>query len=136
MSQRLSVQERTERGFGDCGPLPGEGGRPPIVFDYGVVERMASLGCTVEEVAVALGITRETVYARCRTDPQFAHAYSTGKEMGRTTLRRLQWRKANEGSDTMLIWLGKQILNQKDRQELTGADGENLVIEVVMKGKA
>jgi hypothetical protein len=36
---------------------------------------------------------------------------------GRATLRRLQWQRANGGSDTMLIWLGKQMLGQKDKVE-------------------
>ena len=36
---------------------------------------------------------------------------------GRATLRRLQWQRANGGADTMLIWLGKQMLGQKDKVE-------------------
>jgi hypothetical protein len=31
----------------------------------------------------------------------------------------LQWNAAEKGSTPMLIWLGKQILDQKDKQELT-----------------
>lgn len=30
------------------------------------------------------------------------------------TLRRLQWKAAEGGNATMLIWLGKQLLGQKD----------------------
>lgn len=37
----------------------------------------------------------------------------------KTSLRRLQWKKASEGNVAMLIWLGKQILGQKERVEET-----------------
>lgn len=37
----------------------------------------------------------------------------------RTSLRRMQWSKAKEGNVTMMIWLGKQVLGQKDRVEET-----------------
>jgi hypothetical protein len=33
------------------------------------------------------------------------------------SLRRMQWEKAQTGNTTMLIWLGKQMLGQKDRLE-------------------
>jgi hypothetical protein len=51
-------------------------------------------------------------------------------EEGRMSLRRLQWKKAQEGNTTMLIWLGKQYLGQSDKQELTGKDGKSLVPDI------
>ena len=32
---------------------------------------------------------------------------------------------------TLLIWLGKQILNQRDKQEITGADGGAIQHETI-----
>jgi hypothetical protein len=32
------------------------------------------------------------------------------------------------GNPTMLIWLGKQYLDQKDKNELTGKDGGPLTV--------
>ena len=40
-----------------------------------------------------------------------------GKDKGRMSLRRLQFEKAQTGNTTMLIWLGKQMLGQKDKIE-------------------
>ncbi len=34
------------------------------------------------------------------------------------SLRRKQWRAAEEGNTTMLVWLGKQYLGQKDKSEM------------------
>ena len=31
----------------------------------------------------------------------------------------MQWSAAENGNSTMLVWLGKQYLNQKDKQEQT-----------------
>ena len=44
-------------------------------------------------------------------------AIDEARESGKATLRRLQWQRATAGSDTMCIWLGKQLLGQRDRQE-------------------
>ena len=40
-----------------------------------------------------------------------------GRDQGKTSLRRMQWEKAQSGNTTMLIWLGKQMLGQKDKLE-------------------
>ena len=47
-------------------------------------------------------------------DPELAEAMDRGRGMGRASLRRMQWEKAEAGSDTMLIWLGKVLCGQKD----------------------
>jgi hypothetical protein len=97
-------------------------GRPPCDIDASAVERAASIGCTGEEIAALLGIARSTFYLRMQEDIEVKEAFERGREKGRATLRRLQWHKANAGSDTMLIWLGKQMLGQKDKTALTGDD--------------
>ena len=39
-------------------------------------------------------------------------------------LRTMQFKSAQSGSAAMLIWLGKQILGQKDQQEIAVVDEE------------
>jgi len=41
------------------------------------------------------------------------------RQEGKERLRRLQWRAAERGNPTILIWLGKQILDQKEKTEIT-----------------
>lgn len=103
-----------------------KGGRPYKVIDYDLLETFASLQCTDGEIATGLGISPDTMTKRKQDDDRFLHAYMRGREKGKTTLRRLQWKRASAGSDTMLVWLGKQYLGQTDRQEHTGADGQQL----------
>ena len=78
-------------------------GRPPAVIDLLTVERAASIGCTVEDIAALLGLSRKTIYNHMEQDPELAEAMDRGRGIGRASLRRMQWEKAEAGSDTMLI---------------------------------
>src|SRR5215472_12602538 len=101
------------------GPPPGTGGRPHKGIDLVVIRRAAGLGCTNEEIATLVGVERSTIQRRLVDDQKVQRTIAEGREQGRTTLRRLQWQRANAGSDTMLIWLGKQLLGQRDRFDAT-----------------
>jgi hypothetical protein len=104
--------------MGERGPQPGEGGRPPTPINLDVVRRAAGIGCTVDEIAAVLGVPRRTLYDRMDQDPEIQRALDEGRDYGRATLRRLQWKLANEGNPTTQIWLGKQLLGQRDKHEV------------------
>jgi hypothetical protein len=101
------------------------GGRPPAVIDLMTVERAASIGCPVEDIAALLGIGRRTLYDHIERDPEIAAAIDRGRGVGRATVRRMQWDKAQTGDTAMLIWLGKVMCGQRDSSvvALTGAGG-------------
>jgi hypothetical protein len=103
--------------MGRRGPPKGEGGAPRKEIKLDVARRAASIGCTAEEIAALLGVARATFYLNLERDPEFQRIIDEARASGRATLRRLQWQRANGGSDTMLIWLGKQMLGQKDKVE-------------------
>ena len=42
------------------------------------------------------------------------------------SLRRKQFETALAGNVTMMVWLGKQYLGQKDKTEITGENGGSL----------
>jgi hypothetical protein len=90
-------------------------GRPPIEINMQMVETLASIQCTDEEIAAALRVSVDTIARRKQQMPEFAEALQTGKALGRMSLRRLQWQAAKGGSVPMMIWLGKQLLGQRDR---------------------
>ena len=46
----------------------------------------------------------------------------------KTSLRRWQYEAAKRGNASLLIWLGKQYLGQKDRHEQSGPDGGQIEI--------
>jgi hypothetical protein len=100
---------------GKPGPDPGTGGAPRRPIDHDLCRRLASIGCTTAEIAVACDVNYDTLYHRMDLEPELRVAIDAGREVGRTTLRRLQWQRATAGSDTMLIWLGKQMLGQRDK---------------------
>jgi hypothetical protein len=110
---------------------PAETGRPRADMNLDTIERAASIGCTTNEIAALLDISPSTLFLRMNQDAEIHDAIERGRDKGRATLRRNQWQKAMAGSDTMLIWLGKQMLGQRDQTAITGADGGAVVTQVI-----
>ena len=104
------------------------GGRPKSQIDLGVIERGASIGCSRDELAALCGFARSTFYKYLAEDPAVQEAIDRGASKGQATLRRLQWKGAEEGNATMLVWLGKQLLGQRDSIAHTGGDGGPIMI--------
>jgi hypothetical protein len=101
-------------------------GRPPYQFTpehLALIQQLGEIQCTDAEIAAALDVSVDTLTNRKASDPLFSDALKKARENGRKSLRRCQWELAQQGHPTMLIWLGKQILGQRDKHELTGAEG-------------
>lgn len=92
------------------------GGRPKKKIDYETVEKLASIMCTQEEIASYLDISVRTL----QRDKEFCRIYKRGLDKGRMSVRRHQYKLLEAGNATMGIWLGKQYLDQKDKQEQSG----------------
>lgn len=105
--------------------------RPKIEIDYSLVENLCAIQCTGEEVASVLGIDYDTLNARIKEeyDVSFSEYYKKHAETGKMSLRRLQWRAAERGNVSMLIWLGKQYLGQTDKQEFSGNSSKPLIVK-------
>jgi len=52
--------------------------------------------------------------------------------MQRVALRRTMWQRAMRGDTRMLIWLGRQVLGQRDTQEI---DHGRTIIALVSGGR-
>lgn len=89
--------------------------RQKAPIDPDALEKLAALQCTVSEAAAFLEVAQSTLSTRMKTDKVLADAWERGREMGKLSLRRSQWEAARGGDRTMLIWLGKQWLGQRDR---------------------
>jgi len=83
-------------------------GRNKTIVPPEEVEHFASLGCTDREIANYFGITESTLRYN------FSDYLTKGRHALKTTLRQAQLKVALEGNPTMLIWLGKNILQQND----------------------
>ncbi len=105
-------------------------GRPPKIIDYELVEKLAQIQCTQEEISQILDISSRTL----QKDEEFLRIHKKGIESGRMSLRRYQWESAKKGNVTMQIWLGKQYLGQSDKMVVDNqADAIKSATEIVAK---
>jgi hypothetical protein len=88
-------------------------GRPKKVIDYNMVDNLARVFCTQQEIATILGVGLRTL----QYDEEFMRVYKEAHENAKSSLRRFQFKSAQEGNVTMQIWLGKQYLGQQDKQQ-------------------
>jgi len=88
-----------------------------LVVDPSKVEALAALQCTYEEIASGLDVSLSTFERRRKDDPELDDAIKRGREEGTRSLRRIQWEAAQKGNVTMMIWLGKQWLEQRDKSD-------------------
>lgn len=114
---------------------PGPGGRPPLEFDLSTIRGLGQILATRDEMAAVLDCSVTTVETRMRSDEEFLRAYKKGEAAGKIALRRTQSRlalgsqavfdeqnrqvePARTPNVTMLIWLGKQWLGQRDQMQV------------------
>jgi hypothetical protein len=95
--------------------------------DWELCRNLLRIQCTGEEIAGAMGISYDTLERACKRDHgiKFAEYSELKRAEGRASLRRAQWKAAQEGNPTMLVWLGKQMLGQRDKVDVdnTSSDG-------------
>lgn len=98
-------------------PQKNRGGRPQKPIDVAKVRSLAAIHCTDEEIASVLDISVDTLSRRKKEDPEVLNALEGGRNQGKASLRRLQWQAAQKGNSALLIFLGKNILKQRDKFE-------------------
>ena len=98
-------------------------GRPPVEIDLAKLQQYGELGCTNRELALLFGVTERTVELKRQKDENFRTALERGHAKANASLRRKQMELALAGDRTMLIWLGKQRLGQKEKIDHTSEDG-------------
>lgn len=98
---------------------------------------MLKAQCTGTEVASALGIHPDTLYSAVKRKfkSDFSAYAQQKKEAGKTALRQAQHELALSGNTSMLIWLGKQYLEQKDKSESDNREDLTLTIKREVKAK-
>ena len=81
-------------------------------IDKDLVEKLASFGCTDTEIASFFGCDRSLI------TKSYSQFLTKGRDKGKIRLRQMQWKAADKGNVSMLIWLGKQILGQTEKSEV------------------
>lgn len=99
---------------------PKKVGRPETKIDKDTFEKLCSIQCTLEEIASFFDCCDDTINNWCKKtyNDNFSGIYKKKSVNGKISLRRYQFKQA-EKSPAMAIWLGKQILGQKDKVEYT-----------------
>lgn len=97
-------------------------GRPKIVWgdkEWKQVDTMCGYQGTGEEIAAVMDVDYDTLNRLCKDTwgVPFSEYYKIKSDRGKMSLRKLQFASAEHGNVMMQIWLGKQVLNQKEKAE-------------------
>jgi len=104
-----------------------------IVFNLKNIEAMGALGCTYQEIADIHECSVRTVDERMSKDSAFSRAYKKGLGAIKMSLRRQQLKKAEAGDKTMMIWCGKNLLDQTDRIDNDSQDRFKKALKAVVR---
>ena len=91
------------------------------------LEKLASFGCSNRDIADFYGCTESLI------SKSYSSFITKGRAKRKIKLRQLQWRAAERGNVSMLIWLGKQYLGQSEHpmgDEDEMVEGELELIEI------
>jgi hypothetical protein len=106
--------------------------RPPRQINASQVAKLAEIGCSALEIATVMDCSVDTIQRR------FAANFAKGRQSLKMKLRRRQIRAALDGNITMLIWLGKQYLGQREHQYIELGDLSKLSdeqLEAIVRGE-
>lgn len=102
--------------------------RPEIKIDWKIADDLLTAGCLGTEVAAYFGMHPETFYDRVQKQYKigFTEYMQQKRSHGDALIRAQQFAKSigitKKGDNMMLIWLGKNRLNQNDNdQKFDGA---------------
>ena len=85
--------------------------------DFARLVQMIRIQCTQDDICCVFGMSPDSLGRRLkeRGVGTFAELYKKHAHEGKASLRRAQWQSATEKlNPTMLIWLGKNMLGQRD----------------------
>lgn len=127
-----------------------KGGRPRYIVDYEKLQPLCEIQCTGEECANILKTSYETLNLRLHEDyaaklvedpdydeidfaDGFQDYFKKHSSTGKASLRRMQFKAAQSGNNTMLIWLGKQHLDQRDNRDMRLGGEEGNPFQLMIK---
>ena len=98
-------------------------GRPKTNLDLADLEKICRLNCTMPEIAAFFDIPLRTLEDKYTNDEAVRRSIDKGRNQGKLSLRRKQLQILDETNNpTMAIWLGKQLLGQRDKHDIVTED--------------
>lgn len=103
-------------------------GPPHVTLNLEDFEKLAKIQCTLREIAWWFGCSERTITRYIKEEP-WKTAWEHGKADGCISIRRAQMAAVQDpqckGHSTMLVWLGKIFLGQRETQEINLNQQEN-----------
>ena len=108
-------------------PTGNPNGRPLTEIDNREFEGCCKILCTKDEICDIFSIDEKTLTAWCEREygMGFSDTYKKLSANGKKSLRRKQFELADTNA-TMAIWLGKNILGQRDEVQIDHGNNELL----------
>ena len=105
---------------------------PKVEFDWSKLNAILEYGCSGADACEIMGVCYNTIADRIKLTHNATFQEYRIKKMAkkRYKLREKQYELAMAGNVAMLIWLGKNELGQKDRQEMDIGNKENKVFKL------
>ena len=97
--------------------------RPKTPSNLEELKKLCRLNCTMPEISSYFDIPLRTLEDRYTNDMEVRTAIDKGRNEGKLSLRRKQIQIMDETNNpTMAIWLGKQLLGQRDKHDVITED--------------
>jgi len=102
-------------------------GRPKLNIDWKLFDGFCQMQCTLREIAAYFNCSEDTIERRVKKEygQTFAEYFSKKRIGGLITLRRNMF-KMSETNPAVAIFLAKNWLGMKDKQEISSEDGKLL----------
>ena len=111
--------------------------RPIKPVDWDRVEWLLKCGCSGVEIAAEFDVHPETLYRKVEDvfNVGFTEFSAIKKAKGDVLLREAQLSKALEKDNTMMIWLGKQRLGQKENHDAVAPSNDKMLGDILTEIK-
>jgi hypothetical protein len=93
--------------------------RPRKKIDWKTVANLCGIQCTLAEISSVLDVSDDTIQRACQREHKmpFGDYLKRHRLKGFVSIRRKQYEVATAGNVSMLIWLGKNWLDQRDQPD-------------------
>lgn len=94
-------------------------GRPRLELNWDEIQKLCAIQATQEEIANWCKCSVDTLVRASQREHgvTFAEFYKKHADTGKISLRRAQFQAALKGNTALLIWLGKQMLGQREPKQ-------------------
>ena len=107
-------------------------GRPRIEFEMKEVQLLGRFRATYQTMAEWFECSYKTIERKMNDDnSEFCRVYKKSMATTKLKLSEAQLKYALNGNASLLIWLGKQYLDQEDKKEIEFSDNQVKEIKMI-----